>query len=395
MWGCTHTHCVEHEDAVTTVNTVGHLGLISGLYGLRAITATSYWLWQIVCQSLGNPSKLVIYLFGTLLALSPTVSPCCLSSLFLALSSSHPPSLLQFSLVSHLLLRLPLSFCSQSVSLSLWTPVLFSLSSPFFLPGLPLTLKHYLCLSFFFPPLSPPFVPFALFFFPIFLSSLLYISVFPLFSPSHVFLSSFLFVQTFFVPPLSSSIFRSLYLVYLSHSSFLISVFSLPFHLSFYLTSFLASLLSLLLFLPFFLVLHLSLFPPPISSCFILVFPPPVSLFYLLQIAFSLTFPSLSLSSTFFIFFLSACRAAQLMAIFPSFTRSLLSLIYPSICPLYSFSSVYQATSYFPATPHLALSLSLIPSFLSLYLLPPSSFHPPPPAERNSSEEGCWMVEGL
>lgn len=68
-----------------------------------------------MCQSLGNPSKLVIYLFGTLLALAQIVSPQYLSSLFLSLSSLHPPSLLQFSLVSHLLSHLPLSFCSQSV----------------------------------------------------------------------------------------------------------------------------------------------------------------------------------------------------------------------------------------------------------------------------------------
>ena len=131
-----HTHSVEHQDTVTTVNTGGHLGPVSGLYGLRAITATSYWLWQIVCQSLGNPSKLVIYLFGTLLALSPTVSPRCLSSLLFSLFHLlHPPSLLQFSLVSHLLSLFHFSlsrFLSLSLSLPLNPRAFLSLSSPFY-----------------------------------------------------------------------------------------------------------------------------------------------------------------------------------------------------------------------------------------------------------------------
>lgn len=97
---------------MTTVNTGGHLGPISGLYGLRAITATSYWLWQIACQSLGNPSKLVIYLFGILLTLSrllyPAVSPPSLSlphsfifaaSLFSPVFPCLPPTLTSLSFI--------------------------------------------------------------------------------------------------------------------------------------------------------------------------------------------------------------------------------------------------------------------------------------------------------
>ena len=124
----THTH-TQHQDMVATVNTTGHLGLVSGLYGLRAITATSYWLWQILCHSLGNPSKLVIYLFGTLLTLSLTASPCCLSPLSHTLSSLHPPSVLQFSLVSHLLFNLSFHF-TVSQFLSPHVSLCFSLSPP-------------------------------------------------------------------------------------------------------------------------------------------------------------------------------------------------------------------------------------------------------------------------
>lgn len=98
---------------MTTVNTGGHLGPVSGLYGLRAISATSYWLWQILCQSLGNPSKLVIYLFGTLLTLSP--------------QQLHPPSLFHLNILplfssfplSPTYSPVSLSFYCQSVSLSL------------------------------------------------------------------------------------------------------------------------------------------------------------------------------------------------------------------------------------------------------------------------------------
>lgn len=98
------------------VNTGGHLGPVSGLYGLRAISATSYWLWQILCQSLGNPSKLVIYLFGTLLTLSPQ-----------QLHPPHPPSLFHLNILplfssfplSPTYSPVSLSFYCQSVSLSL------------------------------------------------------------------------------------------------------------------------------------------------------------------------------------------------------------------------------------------------------------------------------------
>lgn len=74
---CAHINkAITHTlTAATALNTGGHLGPGSGLYGLRAITATSYLLWQILCQSLGNPGKLVIYLFGTLLTLSPPRQP--------------------------------------------------------------------------------------------------------------------------------------------------------------------------------------------------------------------------------------------------------------------------------------------------------------------------------
>lgn len=136
----THTHSAEHQDTVTTVNTGGHLGLRSGLYGLRAITATSFWLWQIVCQSLCNPSKLVIYLFGTLLTPSrrihPAVSPLSLFLSPLSLSLFHLSILLLFS-------SFPLSPTYSCVSLfhfalsrflSPCEPLCFSLSlsSPFF-----------------------------------------------------------------------------------------------------------------------------------------------------------------------------------------------------------------------------------------------------------------------
>lgn len=146
----THTHarCVEHKEAVTvTVNTGGRVGLVSGFYSvwLRAISATSYWLWHAVCHSLCNPSKLVIYPFGTLLTLPPssllpppslrqfhpTVSPPLSLSLSLPLSSAHPPSLLRFSLVSHLLSHLPLFIPAFSRFLSVCDPPLsLSFSSP-------------------------------------------------------------------------------------------------------------------------------------------------------------------------------------------------------------------------------------------------------------------------
>lgn len=89
----------------------------------------------------GNPSKLVIYLFGTLLTLSPQqLHPPPLS-----LSSQHPPSLLQFSLVSHLLSCLSFILLSVGFSLPPCVSLCFSLSPPsFFLPCLPLALKHHL-----------------------------------------------------------------------------------------------------------------------------------------------------------------------------------------------------------------------------------------------------------
>lgn len=107
---------------------------------------------------------------------------------------------------------------------------------------------------------------------------------------------------------------------------------------------------------------------------FILVFPPSSSAFYRLLSHWPF---SLSFSLFHFLHFLpSACRAAQLMAIFLSFTHSLLSLIYPSIRPLYSFSSVYQATfllsfltSFFTQSfsiSSLFVSVSFAPFFLLL-----------------------------
>lgn len=142
------------------VNTGGHLGPVSGLYGLRAISATSYWLWQILCQSLGNPSKLVIYLFGTLLTLSPQqLHPPTPPLSFISTSSLSSPV---FPCLPPTLLSLFHFTVSRFLSPSLCILVFFSLSSLFFLPCLPLALKHHLCLSFFFPVLSPLFVPFAL-----------------------------------------------------------------------------------------------------------------------------------------------------------------------------------------------------------------------------------------
>lgn len=131
---------------MTTVNTGGHLGPVSGLYGLGAISATSYWLWQILCQSLGNPSKLVIYLFGTLLTLSPQQLHPPLS--FISTSSLSSPV---FPCLPPTLLSLFHFTVSRFLSPSLCILVFFSLSSLFFLPCLPLALKHHLCLSFFFP----------------------------------------------------------------------------------------------------------------------------------------------------------------------------------------------------------------------------------------------------
>lgn len=98
---------------MTAANPAGHLGAVSGLLGLRAAAAASFWLGCILCHSPGNPSKLVIYLFWHFAALSLTA--CCLP-LRLSLSSPHPPSIfLQIFLVSHLLF----SFILPSLALSL------------------------------------------------------------------------------------------------------------------------------------------------------------------------------------------------------------------------------------------------------------------------------------
>ena len=329
-----------------------------------------------MCQSLGNPSKLVIYLFGTLLALSPTVSPRCLSSLVLYsfIFASSLSLSLQFSLVSHLLSRLPLSFRSQSVSLSLWTPVLFLSLLPVFFsfPCLPLTPKRYLCLSSFYS-LSltslcssrslllphPPLLHFSHLFC-------------PLFSSCHLLFSH-----------LSSSCWLSLSLIFSLHPSFsVVFIFhTLPFSSQFLLLL-LVLLFSDSLSSPFsflFQFLHVSF----------LCFPPPLSVLHLSQIAFPLTFPSCSPSSTLFIFLLSARRAARLMAIFHSCTHSLLpSPIHPSIHPFALSPQSVEPPSSSPLTPRLALSSSLIPPSLFLRLLPPSSLHPPPPFRAQRKDAG-------
>lgn len=120
---------------------------------LRAIIATSCRLWQTVCQSLGNPSKLVIYLFGILLALSQSASPHCLSSLILSLSFISASSLSSrvFPCLPPTLASPSFILLSIGFSLLVISPWLYLALLPLFhLPCLPLTLKHCLCLSFFF-----------------------------------------------------------------------------------------------------------------------------------------------------------------------------------------------------------------------------------------------------
>lgn len=120
---------------------------------LRAIIATSCRLWQTVCQSLGNPSKLVIYLFGILLTLSQSASPHCLSSLILSLSFISASSLSSrvFPCLPPTLASPSFILLSIGFSLLVISPWLYLALLPLFhLPCLPLTLKHCLCLSFFF-----------------------------------------------------------------------------------------------------------------------------------------------------------------------------------------------------------------------------------------------------
>lgn len=181
----------------------------------------------------------------------------------------------------------------------------------------------------------------------------------------------------FFALPLSSSIFDTLFLIsnFPHHSHFSLSV-SAP------------SMLVSNLYFSSCTVSFSSLFP-----YFHLPFPhhPPTSFSLLPLTDCFLTDLSLPVSLLHFLHFPPVCRAAQLMATFLSFIHSLLLyFIYPSIHRLYSFSWVYPASS----TPCLAISISQIPPCLSLHLLP-SYLCPPPPAERNSSEEGCLIVEGL
>ena len=231
--------------------------------------------WLFICLALCSLSPRQFH---------PAVSPPSSSTL----SSSHPPSLLQFSLVSHLLSRLPLSFRSQSVSLSLWTPVLFlSLLPVFSSPCLPLTPKRYLCLSFFCS-LSltslcssrslllshPPLLHFSHLFC-------------PLFSSCHLVLSSLLFLLTLSLAHLlSSSVF--LCRVYISHSAFLIPISSPPSRPPFLRLTFFSPLFPLSISPRLALVFPFTTFcPPPLTDCF----PPDLSLMF--SLFHSLHFPPL------------------------------------------------------------------------------------------------------
>lgn len=154
---------------MTAANPAGHLGAVSGLLGLRAAAAASFWLGCILCHSPGNPSKLVIYLFWHFAALSLTA--CCLP-LRLSLSSPHPPSIfLQIFLVSHLLF----SFILPSLALSLRFSFLLPLFSclPRAPPSFLLLLSLFLTSLFI-------IIPFFTAFFPLLFS---YLPLFPSASP--------------------------------------------------------------------------------------------------------------------------------------------------------------------------------------------------------------------
>lgn len=200
--------------------------------------------WLFICLALYSLSPRQFH---------PTVSPPSFSLLSSPAASLSPPV---FPCLPPTLASPSFILLSVGFSLLVIPHAYLSFFSPFFLPCLPLALKHYLCLSF----------VFCLTSLCSFCSLLLpHLSLVHFSHLSHLFLAPFIFVLTFLLFLYTHPSLR----LFFSSQFFLILIF--PRSLSqFHLLPWLSSIFT---FLPLVFLIPFSLFPPPIPPTPLILLP--------------------------------------------------------------------------------------------------------------------------